>query len=69
MLDKLLISIFASIATVQTLYFLAAYFRTYALNMDEDVISSDALSINLAACVIAGSFAVKYFLNRRLRLH
>lgn len=64
-LDKLMMSISLSIATVQTLYFILTYLRTYALDIDEDVISSDALSVTLAAAVMGFSFALKSVLIRR----
>src|SRR5690554_3348359 len=44
-LDKFLVSFFFSIATVQTLYFISTYVRTYALNVDEEMISSNVIAI------------------------
>jgi uncharacterized membrane protein len=64
-LDKFLVSFFFSIATVQTLYFIATYVRTYALNVDEDVISSNAISITIAVLVTAAAFGVKFYLNKK----
>ncbi|WP_434130524.1 hypothetical protein [Methylocaldum sp. GT1BB] len=64
-LDKFLVSFFFSIATVQTLYFIATYVRTYALNVDEDVISSNAISISIALLVTAVAFGVKFYLNKK----
>lgn len=64
-LDRFLASFFFSIASVQTLYFLSTYVRTYGLNVDEDVISSDTIAIVLAVLVIGGAFATRYYLNRK----
>lgn len=64
-LDKFLVSFFFSIATVQTLYFIATYIRTYAFNVDEDVISSNSIAISIAVLVTAVAFGVKFFLNKR----
>jgi len=64
-LDKFLVSFFFSIATVQTLYFVATYVRTYALNVDEDVISSNAIAIFIAVLVTAVAFGVKFYLNKK----
>lgn len=64
-LDRFLASFFFSIATVQTLYFLSTYLRTYGFNVDEDVISSDKIAIAIAVLVVAGAFGVKYYLNKK----
>ncbi|MGX2040469.1 hypothetical protein ACWJKU_10105 [Methylocaldum sp. MU1018] len=64
-LDKFLVSFFFSIATVQTLYFISTYIRTYALNVDEDVISSNAIAISISLFVIAAAFGVKFYLNKK----
>ncbi|HYE34828.1 hypothetical protein [Methylocaldum sp.] len=64
-LDKFLVSFFFSIATVQTLYFLATYLRTYAFNVDEEVISSNAVAVSIATLVIAAAFGVKFYLNKK----
>lgn len=63
-LDKFLVSFFFSIATVQTLYFIATYIRTYAMNVDEDVISSNSIAITIATLVTAAAFGVKFYLNK-----
>ncbi|MEW6037307.1 MAG: hypothetical protein AB1648_03505 [Pseudomonadota bacterium] len=64
-IDKAIVSVTLSIATVQTLYFLATYLRTYGLNVDEDVISSDKLAVAVVLLVIAGAFGIKYYLLRK----
>lgn len=64
-LDRFLASVFFSIASVQTLYFLATYVRTYAFNVDEDVISSNAIAITLAILVVVGAFGAKYYLDKK----
>ncbi|CAI8794178.1 hypothetical protein [Methylocaldum szegediense] len=64
-LDKFLVSFFFSIATVQTLYFIATYIRTYAMNVDEDVISSNSIAITIATLVTAAAFGVKFYLNKK----
>lgn len=64
-LDKFLVSFFFSIATVQTLYFVATYVRTYALNVDEDVISSNSIAIFIAVLVTAVAFGIKFYLNKK----
>ncbi|CAI8880882.1 MULTISPECIES: hypothetical protein [Methylococcus] len=63
--DKFIVSLTLSIATVQTLYFLSTYVRTYGLNVDEDVISSDKIAVALVLLVIAGAFGIKYYLLRK----
>jgi uncharacterized membrane protein len=64
-IDKFLISFGLSICTVQTLYFLATYLRTYGLNVDEDVISSNVLAILIAVLVMAGAFGAKYYMLKK----
>jgi uncharacterized membrane protein len=63
--DKLIVSLTLSIVTVQTLYFLSTYVRTYGLNVDEDVISSDKIAAGLVFLVIASAFGIKYYLLRK----
>jgi len=64
-IDKAMFSIFLSIASVQTIYFLATYLRTYALNVDEDVISGDKLAIIVVVLVVSAAFGIKYYLLRK----
>ncbi|MDD2767275.1 MAG: hypothetical protein PHT19_00995 [Methylococcus sp.] len=64
-IDKAIVSVTLSIATVQTLYFLATYLRTYGLNVDEDVISSNTLAVGLVVLVIGAAFGVKYYLLKK----
>jgi len=64
-LDKFLVSFFFSIATVQTLYFVATYLRTYAFNVDEEMISSNAIAIFIAVLVTLVAFGVKFYLNKK----
>lgn len=63
--DKFIVSLTLSIATVQTLYFLATYLRTYGFNVDEDVISSNKLAVGLVVLVIGAAFGVKYYLLKK----
>jgi uncharacterized membrane protein len=63
--DKFIVSFFFSIATVQTLYFLTTYLRTYGLNIDEDIISSDKIALVLALLVIGAAFGIKAYLIRK----
>lgn len=63
--DKAIVSVTLSIATVQTLYFLATYLRTYGFNVDEDVISSNTLAVGLVVLVIGAAFGIKYYLLRK----
>ncbi|BBA32373.1 putative uncharacterized protein [Methylocaldum marinum] len=64
-LDKFLVSFFFSIATVQTLYFISTYVRTYAFNVDEEMISSNAIAIAIAVFVTVAAFGVKFYLNKK----
>lgn len=64
-IDRFLASLFFSIATVQTLYFLTTYLRTYGFNVDEDVISSDSIAVSLAVLVTAAAVGIKYYLNKK----
>ncbi len=64
-IDRFLASFFFSIASVQTLYFLTTYLRTYGFNVDEDVISSDTIAITVAILVTAAAFGIKYYLNKK----
>lgn len=64
-IDRFLASLFFSIASVQTLYFLTTYLRTYGFNVDEDVISSDKIAVALAVLVTAAAFGIKYYLNKK----
>jgi len=64
-LDRFLVSLGISVATVQTLYFIATYLRTYAFNVDEDVISSNKLAIAVTLLVIGGAFAFKFYQNKK----
>ena len=64
-LDRFLVSLGISVATVQTLYFIATYLRTYAFNVDEDVISSNKLAIAVTLLVIGGAFAIKFYQNKK----
>jgi len=64
-LDKFLVSLGISVATVQTLYFLSTYLRTYAFNVDEDVISSNKIAIGVAVLVMAAAFGVKFYQNKK----
>lgn len=63
--DKFIVSFFFSIATVQTLYFLTTYLRTYGFNIDEDIISSDKIALVLALLVIGVAFGIKTYLIRK----
>lgn len=64
-LDKFLVSLGISVATVQTLYFLSTYLRTYAFNVDEDVIPSNGIAIAVALLVIGGAFGFKFYQNKK----
>ncbi|MBS1212102.1 MAG: hypothetical protein H6R26_718 [Proteobacteria bacterium] len=64
-IDKFLVSFGLSICTVQTLYFLSTYLRTYAFNVDEDVISSNAIAVFIALLVMSGAFGAKYYLLKK----
>lgn len=63
--DKFLVSFGLSICTVQTLYFLSTYLRTYGFNVDEDVISSNTIAILIALLVSAGAFGAKYYMLKK----
>ncbi len=64
-IDKFLVSFGLSICTVQTLYFLSTYLRTYAFNVDEDVISSNAIAVFIAMLVMGAAFGAKYYLLKK----
>jgi uncharacterized membrane protein len=64
-IDKFLVSLFLSIASVQTLYFLSTYIRTYGLNVDEDVISSDKIAVFIAVLVMTVAVGIKFYLNKK----
>jgi uncharacterized membrane protein len=63
--DKAILSFGISFATVQTLYFLFTYVRTYALNVDEDVISSNVIAILLALLVMGVAYGVRFYQERK----
>ncbi|QSA97949.1 hypothetical protein [Methylococcus sp. EFPC2] len=63
--DKVILSFGISFATVQTLYFLFTYVRTYALNVDEDVISSNAIAIILALLVSGGAYGIRFYQDKK----
>jgi uncharacterized membrane protein len=64
-IDKFMVSFGISIVTVQTLYFLSTYLRTYALNVDEDVISSDIIAVFIVVLVIAAAIGAKFYLHKK----
>jgi uncharacterized membrane protein len=64
-LDKFLVSLGISVATVQTLYFVSTYLRTYAFNVDEEAIPSNGIAIVVALLVIGGAFGVKFYQNKK----
>lgn len=64
-IDKAIISFGLSMVTVQLIYFLSTYLRTYAFNVDEDVISSNAIAIVLVFVVIGSAFGAKYYLLKK----
>ena len=63
--DKAMISLGLSIMVMVTLYFLTTYIRTYALNVDEDVINSNTIAIIQSLVVIGGAFGAKFYLNKK----
>lgn len=62
--DKAILSFGISFATVQVLYFIFTYVRTYALNVDEDVISSNAIAILLALLVMGVAYGIRYYQDK-----
>ncbi len=64
-IDKFMVSFGLSIVTVQTLYFMSTYLRTYAFNVDEDVISSDKIALIVVFLVIAAAVGAKFYLIRK----
>lgn len=65
--DKFVVSFGLSICTVQTLYFLSTYLRTYGFNVDEDVISSNTIAILIALLVMGGAFGAKYYMLKKAK--
>lgn len=63
--DKVIVSFGLSMVTVQLIYFLSTYIRTYALNVDEDVIPSNAIAVVLVLLVIGAAFGAKFYLNKK----
>ncbi|HUL12475.1 MAG TPA: hypothetical protein VLU73_09930 [Methylococcaceae bacterium] len=63
--DRAILSVGLSMVTVQVIYFLSTYLRTYAFNVDEDVISSNAIAIVLVFLVIGAAFGAKFYLNKK----
>jgi len=63
--DKVILSFGISFATVQTLYFLFTYIRTYALNVDEDVISSNVIAILLALLVMGVAYGIRFYQEKK----
>lgn len=61
-IDKAIVSFGLSMVTVQLIYFLSTYVRTYAFNVDEDMISSNTIAIVLVLLVIGGAFGAKFYL-------
>jgi uncharacterized membrane protein len=59
-IDKLLLSVFLSAATVQPLYSLVSYSRNYGFGVDDDIIGSDTIWIVLSLFVIIASFGIKF---------
>lgn len=66
-IDKFLVSLFFSIATVQTLYFFLERMRFEGLNTDEGV-NSNKLVILVVFLVIGGAVGLKIYLNKRKAL-
>ncbi len=64
-LDRFIVPLIISAITVQPLYFLVTYLRTYALNIDEDVINSDILAAIIAILVTASAFLIKFLRTRK----
>lgn len=64
-LDRFIVPVMISALTVQSLYFVATYFRTYGLKVDEDVINSDTLAAFVAILVTAGAFGIKFLQARK----
>lgn len=64
-LDRFLVSLGISVATVQTLYFISTYLRTYAFNVDEEVISSNKIAIAIVLLVIGVAFGIKFYQNKK----
>lgn len=64
-LDRFILSFGASVVILPTLYFLATYVRTYALNVDEEVISSDKIAIFLVLLVIGCAIGARYYLLKK----
>ena len=63
--DKVMISLGLSIMVMVTLYFISTYIRTYALDVDEDVINSNTIAIIQSLVVIGGAFGAKFYLNKK----